>query len=293
MNSIPLLLSRLLRLFPVNHLKDKFESEERLQDNIIGDILLKNNQQGINDFVVDNIDFTKKSVHVYSIKNKYQHKQNISSNDLGLEILSQTSANGVFSLIGYHKLKYDAIIYDQTGKKTVSIFFKQPIKIVIDKFYLIIELTKVETNLKAYFTNDIDLVSSKRVIDDTHAIHAILTYFDSQFKIRPSKADINKGIKFLWKNDIIDGKELAYRKTSSRTKEIMDGEELFKNKYPVEYKDIMKNPIESCIFRYLLENDDFPSHFTCDVSSGVLSFTIYPKAVNQISNVINEIIKNN
>jgi len=293
MNSTQLLLSRLLRLFPVNHLKEVFDSEEKLQDNIITDILSKSKEQGINDFVIENIDFTKKSVHIYHIKNKYQHRKNITSQDLGLEILSQITSKGMFTLIGFHKLKYDATIYDETGKRTISVFFKQPVKIVIDNHYLIIEITKVETNLRGYFHKDIDLISSKRVIDDSDAIHQILTYFDCKFSIRPSKADLNKGIKFLWEYDFIDGKELAYRKASSRTREIMDGEELFKNKYPEEYKEIMKNPIESCIFRSLKESADFPSHFTCDASNGLFSFTIYPKSINQISNVISEVIKNN
>ncbi|WP_149914266.1 hypothetical protein [Sphingobacterium cavernae] len=293
MNTITLLLSRILRLFSVNHLKDSFDSDERLQENVIKDILSNNDEKSINEFVVNNIDYTKKSVHIYSLKNKYQHKKSILSNELGIEILSQTTSQGVFSLKGYHKLKYDAVIYEQGLKKTVSIFFKQPIKIIINNAYLILELTKVEINLKTHFSDDIDLISSKKIIDDGDAIHSILTFFDSNFKIRPSKADLNKGIKYLWEKDIIDGKELAYRKSSSRTKEIMDGEELFKNKYPAEYLNLMRNPIENCIFRYLPDNADFPSHFTCDVSGGELSFTIYPKSVNQITNVINEILKNN
>ncbi|WP_294346230.1 hypothetical protein [Sphingobacterium sp.] len=293
MNTKKDIYNRLLRLFPAKHTAKTFDTKAKRQDKVIEEILGSNTDQEILDYALNNFEITKQNVYVYSTRKYTAHKL-IDANDLGLEISYQNYASGKLELYGYQMVVFEAKTYnDIEGKKDIQVKLKQPFKVVIEGGYLIISLTKIEVNLKTYFDEHTSVFDPKKITDDSGAINAILTYFDNKNKIRPQQSDLNKGVKHIWDKDVIDCREMSCRRTSSRRKETMDGDELFKNKYPEDYKEIMMSPLESCIFRYIRKDEDLPEHFTCDASKGRLSFTLYPERIDQINNVLDEIIRNN
>lgn len=294
MNSIQSINNRLLRLFPVNFIKETFDSELRVQNDIINDIIERHDHNEIYSFANNNIHITKQSVYIYYNRNVYRHRNLIEAEELDLEICSQQLVDGSFQLDGYNDIAVDVrLLTEDKEYRELQIRIKQPYQVIITGHYLVIKLTKVESNLRSYLGNDVEVLKSKKLTEDGDAIHKILTYFDNQHHIVPQKADLNKGVKHLWDQDHIDSREVAYRKDASRATEIMDENSLYKEIYPEDYLELMGKPLENCTFRYLLEDQAFPEHFICDATNGTLSFNIFPKNLDQVNAVINEIIRNN
>lgn len=294
MNTPQSINNRLLRLYPVHYIKENFDSEQKLQADIVNNITDKYDSKAILEFAINNINITKQSVYIYETANTYKHKNNIVATDLGLEITLQELSNKVVTIRGFHTLNVEVRLLDiNRNFSELVIAIKQPYEIIIAGNYIVIKLTKVESNLKAYLGSNLEVLKSKKLTDDYTAINTILTYFDSNHSVRPQRADLNKGVKHLWDLSIIDSREVGFRRASSKATEVMDENTLYKEAYPEEYKETMKTPLESCTFRYKLEDDNFPEHFLCDATKGTLSFTTYPKSLDQIKNVIDEIIRNN
>lgn len=292
MNSREEILGRLLRSFPVRYLVKAFDTKGWKQEDVIEELLETNNEANILAFVSENFDITKQSVFIYAISNNYQHKKLIKNADLECVILDQNLNNGIFTLKGFHQIKYDVKLFEDTLIET-DLKFIQPFKLTIMEGYIIIAITKMEANIKTFYpTGTLVLNHSKEDIE-SNLINRILTFFDVNHNVRPQQADLNKGIKELWEADVIDGKELSFREASSRTKVVMDGEKLYKEKYPKRYANMMRKPLELCIFRYLGDDEDYPSHFRCEPANGRISFSLYSTNINQINNVLNGIIGNN
>jgi len=293
MNSQEEILGRLLRVFPVKHVKESFNTSEWRQSEVIEEVLANNHVDNIMQFVEDSIDYTRQNVFIYSIRNNYNHIQSIVQNNLGVTILSQNLNQGKFVLYGYHDVFYDVKLFHHNQVADTQLNFKQPFKLTIVDGYMVISITKVDPNIKTFYTSGEVVLSTNRGDFENNLIHNILTYFDTRHRLRPSQADLNRGVKELWETDVIDAKEVSFRKTSSRAKDVMDGNQLYKYEYPQEYQDMMRNPLELCIFRYIIEDEDWPPHFTCDARVGKLSFNIFSTNINQIDNVIDGIIGNN
>lgn len=294
MNSSQSINTRLLRLLPVSFIKEFFNSEKRTQIELINDIIERYQHNEIYNFVNDNINITKQNVYIYQTKNVYKHRSLIESEHLGLEIHKQLSELGDLQLDGYHDVYVDIkILKEEKEFDEIQIKVKQPYQVRTIGKYLIIKLTKIESNLKSHFGSDIEVLKSKKITDDGELIHKVLTYFDMYHNVRPSKADLNKGVKHLWENGNLDCREVAYRKDASRAREVMDENSLYKEIYPDDYMELMRKPLESCSFRYLLDDQEFPEHFICDATNGTFSFNIFPKNPNQINAIINEIIRGN
>src|SRR5690606_25970330 len=126
--------------------------------------------------------------------------------ELNLEICSQQLEEGSFQLDGYNDIVVDVKLLIEGKYRELQIRIKQPYQVIIIRHYLIIKLIKVESNLRSYLGHDVEVLKSKKVTEDGDAIHKILTYFDSKHSIRPQKADLNKGVKYLWDQDHIDSR---------------------------------------------------------------------------------------
>jgi len=293
MNSRDEILTRLLRHFPVKNLIEHFDTNERTQELAIVEICQDKNDDEIFQFVSEYFPFTKQNVSVYSIRNKYVRRRDITEDELQSKILYQDYSNNRLTIIGYNEFSNSVTYVDGQNVDNQIVEIKQPFKLVIEGNYLIISVTKMESNPKTYFDHEVAIINSTGGKSDSEIIHNILNLFDSEFRVRPLQADLNKGVKELWNTDVIDAKELSFRKTSSRAKEVMDEDTLFKERYPQEYDEVMKAPLELCIFRYVMEDEDWPKHFTCDPRVGKISFTLYSENSSQVNNVIDGIIGNN
>ncbi|WP_239786172.1 hypothetical protein, partial [Tenacibaculum finnmarkense] len=168
--------------------------------------------------------------------------------------------------------------------------FKQPFVILINKSHIVFYATILEKNMNAQVDKRRSVLKVEKKNDEDVVIESICKYFRS---FSPYCCDLNKGIKFLWNNDVIDSKYASWKKSKSTTTETMDEDYTLKSQYPDAFKDLMNSPLKKTVFKYLLKDEDFPDHFTIEPSVGKISFPLYPKNEKQSKNVVTKIISNN
>jgi hypothetical protein len=286
MNSNLNLLKRLIKLYPVKLLKDEFGTKsvsEQLYDDIIGTI----NPSLIHDFAYTNIDFTKQHVYIFYLSSVYAHRH-FNSTTFPFPILHQNTQAASLSLIISPLVDFRVVLNNPFEEQIIK--FHQPCIIILSGRHLIIKTTILEKNIGTYFPGNRKVLDAIKEHGEDETIRGIITYFAN---LNPSVCDLNRGIKFLWANDSIDSKYAKWKKNRSTSTEAMDENYTLKSQYPDVYHNIISSPIGKTIFKYLIEDERFPDHFTCDPTNGELSVPLYPKNLNQIQNVINEILSNN
>jgi len=144
--------------------------------------------------------------------------------------------------------------------------------------------------MSSHFADNRAVVKVDKVNDESIVIETINQHFNG---LMPSVCDLNRGIKHLWDDDIVDSKYAKWKKNRSTTTETMDENYTLKNQYPVIYQDLINSPLRKMIFKYLPDDEQLPDHFTIDPGNGQISIPLYPNNENQNKNVVTEIISNN
>ncbi|HCT29454.1 MAG TPA: hypothetical protein DIW31_01680 [Bacteroidales bacterium] len=286
MNTSQDLLKRLIKLFPVKVLKEEFNltsTSDSLYDEIIQNI----NESLIKDFVYSNINLTKQHIYIYDIDKTF----NINSfkrESFPFPVIKSSSAANELTIVISPIVDFSVVLsnpYEET-----NIQFHQPFIIRLKEKKLIIQSTILEKKIGAYFESNRKVLDVVKVNDELESILKVMGYFlDYSFNI----CDLNKGVKHMWEKDTIDSKYVKWKKNRSTTTESMDEDYTLKSQYPDVYKSLMKSPLNKTIFKYLLNDELLPEHFTIDPSNGELSVPIFPKNQNQIRNVIDGILSQN
>lgn len=286
-NSEKEVLKRLLKAFSLNDLKHVFE--------LIGDNELRRKDSIINHIIeVNSIDIIKKNVftffnllkqHIYIFEFKGIFPNNFLDNYPYLSSLKQVDKNQT-----QYNLLYptEVEVFDFASKTSNSIKFLIPIKIVRNKNKVIFYFNILERDLNALFETKVKVLnrnSEKSILDnliDVSLFH----------KISLSPCDVNKGIKSLLKNDIVDIKKVDYKKDMSISSETMDENFLLKRDMPEVYNILIQSPIESTLFQILHEDIDI-KYFACNPTKGTVSFSVFPNSLEGVTNIVNAILINN
>lgn len=289
MNTETDLVRRLLRTFPVKVIKEHFNIAGESQEEAINSIVQNNSSAAIKDFSFSHFNYSKQHIYVYQFGNRHQLAQ-IDQSQFPHQIVKQSiTANKqlVFCLV---KVTFKVIVNHGGSINEVDLKFYQPLQIEISSRYLLFRFSVLESKLTPYFPQRANLYSPTKVVDEKSLIDQILTDFATS---APFKADLNKGVKALWDQDIIDSKEVKFKKPKSVSRETMDEDKLVKVEYPAVYAELMRSPLNKTIFKYLPDNDDLCNHFTCDPTNGEITVPLYSKDTAQIDNTINEILTKN
>lgn len=290
MNHQSEIFKRLLRSFPVKTLKQHFSATESSQNEIISEIIQSQHIQAISNYVYTHFNYSKQHIYFYNLSSNHSFKAIDFSDLQGFTLIDQDVTANRHLVFGLFSVYFDAVIQVNGQYSVQNLEFFQPLMIEIKSNYLIIKFTVLETKLSHYFPANTVVLNSTKKVDEKLIISHLLDKFSN---LNPSKADLNKGIKYLWDNDVIDSKEVSFRKSASMSKEVMDEDKLVKVEYKEVYDELIKSPLNKSIFRYLIDDEQFCKHFTCDASNGEITIPIYSKDSSQIENVLNEIIRNN
>lgn len=288
MNTLNQLLTRLLRLYPVRLIKEFFHIEGMAQDEAIQQIIQGNTEDGVKNFSLNNIDSSKQHVYLYSLDGDF-NRNNFVVDDFPLPIIREDVHDGKYTFLCLPLVNFNAVVTNPFEEIEVNFF--QPIKVTVKGRSLIIHATILEKNLNYQFDNNRRVLDVVKSNDENESIENIVGFFRENYTVEI--CDFNRGIKHLWETDVIDSKYVKWKKPRSVTTESMDEEFTVKTQYPDVYASLIISPLNKTIFKYLLDNDDFCSHFTADPTKGLLSFSLYPENLNQIQNVITEILSNN
>ncbi|HRD40961.1 MAG TPA: hypothetical protein PLC65_20195 [Bacteroidia bacterium] len=282
MNTEKELSLRLLSLFPTRLIKEHFGCG-------ISEVLNRKNHDSIKNFALNNINNTKQHVFILELKKNFNSKS-FKVAGFPIEIYKNDIPNG--SLICSHTIEFSVkIIHENSNSVTKSIIkFIQPILISFLGKHIIVQMTILEKNLNHY-VNGGKVFEPIRNVTEDEIITQICSLFLEEYDA--GICDINKGIKFMWENDLIDSKHVKWKKKRSTAIETMDEEYTVKQQYPDLYKSLIQSPLNKTLFKYLLDDGELVEHFTAEPSYGTINIPIFPKNSNQINNVINKIISNN
>jgi hypothetical protein len=286
MNSERSILKRLLKLYPVKTIKDEFNSTssgEALYDEVVNTI----NPNLIRGFAYTNVNNTKQHIYIYYL-DKVFNPTTFNAVSFPYTILRQTAIIDGIQLIISPIVEFRVILTNPFEENIMN--FHQPYIITIKNRHLTFQATILEKNMATYFEDGRKVINVEKINDETVAIQHIIDFFNHY---NPIPCDLNRGIKHLWHIDRIDSRYVKWKKNRSTTTESMDENYTLKSQYPNVYAELITNPLNKTIFKYLPEDETLPDHFTVDPTKGEISVPLYSKNVNQIPNAINEILSNN
>ena len=280
---------RLLRLFPVKVLKDHFQLDGT-QAEMLKVLRKQYNTSSVQMFVNQNFGYLKQ--HVYIIR--LTKPCSVSRFNTGVQPFPLGIAfHGVppiRSYISFPIVKYTGFYEAAIGYKRFEVDFWQPTKLeFIDDYTVVYYAGIIEKNVSAYVEGVKKAFNVQKSNNDDF-LDVILKYFAPY---GPSLCDFNKGIKSLTDSDTLDFLAIKYKNTYSLTHEVMDGSKTFKKVYPKEYIALISKPIQKSNFRYLKEDQTLIQHFSADPCQGTINVPIFPDHLNQVSNVVTEILRNN
>lgn len=287
MNSPKDLNYRLLKLYPVKIVKEHFEPEETTQIEMLPEILNNNNAHSIHSFALENHNYTKQHISIFKLNSNFV-RNTFNFNGLIIQPNQEIIVDGGYLFKFLPIIDYEVVLGDPYSETILQFYQPTSVKIIGD--IIIISTTIMEKNLESYFPGR-RVYDAKKSQGEDSTVKLITDHFELSYGL--VSLDINRGIKYLWANDMIDSKYAKWKKSHSTTTENMDEEYTLKQKYPQLYQDIIQAPIGRTIFKNITDDDIINSHFSVDPSKGLISISIYPDNLNQTNNVLNEIISNN
>lgn len=143
-----------------------------------------------------------------------------------------------------------------------------PVKILLHRNILQVRLVIMEMSQRSKNGLHFD----GRNLDDQEIVDLVT---NSLRRYSPVEAlDLNKGIKYLWDNDIVDGLHVAHKKAKSAEVSSMDTGFTFKKQYPTQYKGIIAEPLTKTAFVVLDKGIalQLPNGFAAEPTRGYLAF---------------------
>jgi hypothetical protein len=286
MNSDRSLLIRLIKLFPVKTLKEEFNSTN-VSDALYHDIVDNTNANILKEFSYRNINFTKQHIYIYELNSNF-NPRDFNPINFPFPIIRQDIQVNVLKIVISPIVDFNVILSKPYEENTIK--FHQPFIITLNGRHLIIQATILEKNIGTYFDENRKVLDIEKINDENETIKRITDYF---VRYNPVKCDLDRGIKHLWELDSIDSKFAKWKKNRSTTTEAMDENYTLKRQYPDVYQSLIRSPLSKTIFKYLIGDERLPDHFTVDPTNGELSVPLYPRNLNQIQNVVDELLSNN
>jgi len=285
MNSRNELMSRLLKLFPKQIIKDSFEGEETKKEDLLTEVVERIEDTDIFAFVFNNLNYTKQ--HVYILTHDINNL-----GDLPEHILTENTeriiGNGTIEYYDLYDVTYRVFL--QEPYEATNLIFKWPIRIVVDESLIKIHFTILEKNIQSYFSEQ-KVLTTRKSIEESDIIDLITNQMGRYGTL--ISCDLNKGIKELWKRDIVDALEVQWLRAKSTSKETMHEEYTFKRQYPELYDKAIQAPLMKVLFKFIANKDEYCDHFAIEPSLGKLIFPTFPKEKEHNQNVIRKILEFN
>ena len=286
MNTNQDLLQRLLHLYPMEELKNFFGVDGKIGDSIIN-IVQKNTSQAIIGFASSFQQVTKQNIFIYELDKNFS--KNVINNAFPLKIELESVNSGEYSFFCLPKVVYS--VYLNTPIEIEDLYFYQPVTIKIKNKTLVISYTKLVKNVSTYYPANRVARKSTEQNNEFITLNQILSFLKHTYTIVP--LDLNKGVKFLWEKDVLDCRRIEADQALRTQVNIMKGELTFKQQFPLEYPEIIKDPLNSVLWKYLLDDDELCESFICDLSAGTINIPKFAKHSKQVENVIAKILTNN
>lgn len=267
-------------------LKEHYNSEH-VSDELFDEVLNNNIKAVIDTFAYVNLEHTKQHIYIFDLATAV-NGQNLNLAAFPLTIINQTITNNETSIVISPVVDFKVILANPFEE--VILKFHQPFKIALKNRHLIFFTTILEKNMNSHFDENRRVLNVEKVNDESFIIQQVCKHFAH---LNPTPCDLNRGIKHLWNENFVDSKYAKWKKDRSTTTETMDENYTLKSQYPDVYQNLIQSPLKKMIFKYILQDELLPDHFTIDPSVGQISIPLFPKTSNQNQNVVTQILSNN
>lgn len=276
----PPTLRRLLALYPVSALKEKW-SEHKRKDKLLDWVVANAPRKEIEGFLDDYFSCCKQ--HIYS----YTHQQNIHELPAfripeatkNIDVISSESRN----LLYLGKMEYHLIFTNPLRED--KIVFLWPIRLEFTKDRLLLRFVTMEKDASSYFNEPSKTIGRRptepELVARLVSVLGLTTY------------DLNKGIKHLWDADWFDGTLTKFQKSKSTSTEHMKPGFGVKKDYPTLYEEQKKAPLGPGVFRMSEDREYGFDRFTADPTGGTITFPTYTDKQGDTDRFVAEIIRNN
>ena len=279
MNNRNELNGRILEAFPKNLLENYFEVSGKKEE-LINKIPQTFTEKEIHKFICDSFNFLHLTINIFEINNTIPSSF---SKIMDGECLYYDSSARVKEWIYLHKIfiKY----YDTKLGQTDLIEFLLPVRIYNKGKILIVYQNTFQRDINSYFKHSIYLDRGARSV-------GVVDNIKYNFNKPLFSLDLNKGIKYLWKNDFIDAMKVRSRESKSIRQDRMDEDYLYKASYPKKWDELMTTPIQQTKFKSLSKTITL-DHFDCNPSTGNIGLSFHPSSTNDIVDLVKLILKHN
>lgn len=284
-------LRRLLHLYPVDVLRERWEVKAQSKDALIEQVISTLGDDEIFEFSRDFHGLTKQRVMLFRNHSSTFKAIGETLIDDAVPTFSKRSKRSIeqFFLL---PVVYTAIV-GRVGEpyKPTKLEFLWPISIVVDSTFARLNFTIIEKNIDAYLSDGFNAYDVRKEYDEKAICNRFIggTLKPDVFEA----ADLNRGVKSLWNNDQIDALYNAAKTSCSTHTETMDVQKLMKRDLPDAFAQAMKEPLLKTVFRTLLPEGTYPPFFTINPSEGWLTISRYPKTSIEVDNVVRAILEAN
>ncbi len=283
-------LARLLRLYPVDALREFWEVSGKPSKDEFVEIVAKNiAEDEIAEFCRTHHGRTKQRVILF--RNKAEDVAGFGDPLLSGQapVFVQRSQNSIeeFYLIEF---AYRAIVGGPPWNET-TINFAWPIRVTVDLEYVRVTFTIVEKNVSTYLDGDLRAVGVKKDVDEEAVVGMLFGALESPDTIE--RLDMNKGVKALWEGGEFDAEVSKFKASKSTRTETMDTKCLLRRDSPEEYANAMEAPLLRTVFETLKAELNYPPLFSADPSAGELVVTRYSEDGDEVDNVVRAILSAN
>jgi hypothetical protein len=269
---------RLLELFPVKSLRQTFQSKGA-KDEICSAAAADPQPPQIKkvaEFVDSHFACCKQHIYVFVGDENTMLPDAVM---VGEKVLDGVVHAGVAHALYMSRVTYDIVLRDPLEETTLD--FLWPIKIELRQPYLIVRFVVLQKNASSYFDRP-TYVAGKN-LDEKSILNGIIAGL--------APADINKGIKKLWSDGIIDSTRGLFKKPHSTTEEIMDEEMGIKANNPDLYAIMQESPLYTSLFE-VADAENSIREFSTDPSRGLIGFSSYSEQ-GDADGIVEQIISNN
>lgn len=279
-------LERLLGLYSVQKLSNHFGSQERTKEGIIRDVVERYSRRDIVNFARQYHTTTKHHVEIY--EHDRLNLSRLPSDPLGLpslEVQESSSSERVwFYLVD---LTYTVYLRDPLENTTAD--FLWPVRVRCTPTVLELAFTVIEKDLSTRFPKA-RIVRTMKVIDEKQISSMLRAGLD----LPGSRvADLNRGIKSLWEDGMIDGAAALFKQALGSTRHSMDNQGLLRKDDEPRYREMLDKPLFNCAFKWTGGGEVSLDHFGAEPTQGKLSFGTYSDLNTGADYVVREILRRN
>jgi hypothetical protein len=236
------------------------------------------------DFAVQKFSFTKQNVQLLSHKLKMPKAIELDLFAGTTPFAIHVTQNGTAKFY-FMDVHYQLHVLDKGTFTSYKITFKQPVKVEITKELILLQSTIMEKKIAPFFPS-MEILKEEKLTPEEILFEQMLNHSTLE------AMDINKGVKQLWHDDLVDCPYITWKKSRSVSTERMDEEYTLKQQYPDLFKQIMSAPLNKTGFKFIKDVQHYLD-FQTEPLLGRLSFNKYPSHINQIDNVVKKILSKN